>query len=386
MNIAIITEEFPPHKGGGIAEWCMGIGENLVGYGHSVTILCKKKKKEFDYSIYDGKSYSFWPLKGHDWHRNRFWYSLYYLWRYLDRHHDAIIITSTWELAFAFSFLKNRYPGARLIVGVHGTEVTRNLSKRKVGSLCKTMNAAEWIIPVSRYTKGELKKKIGNAFDEKIVVVPNGVDIQRFAPCENTGRISERYGFPLSNHILLTLARIVERKGCDTVIEALPEIVRKYPDTTYIVAGSGERNYLKRLHEQTQRLKMENHVFFTGFVNDEDLPALYSYSTLNVMMSRDVMDDGDSEGFGITFLEANACECPVVGSTAGGIPDAVEEGVSGFLLPPQNPAALSATIISLFDNPEKLERTGKASRKRVEENFTWQSAAEKVQKLIQPDR
>lgn len=101
------------------------------------------------------------------------------------------------------------------------------------------------------------------------------------------------------------------------------------------------------------------------------------------MISRFLNLNSDSEGFGITFLEANACQTPVIGSNSGGIPDAINNGVSGFIIPPDQPFVLADKILKLFRNPELSVKMGKQGRERIKQNFTWEIITEKLLKYFQ---
>ena len=95
-------------------------------------------------------------------------------------------------------------------------------------------------------------------------------------------------------------------------------------------------------------------------------------------MSRYIEDSGDSEGFGITFLEANSCGCPVIGSNSGGIPDAVEHNINGLLVDPQNHASLSKSISLILSNKDKRNKLIYKGKKRVLEKFTWEKITDQI--------
>jgi phosphatidylinositol alpha-1,6-mannosyltransferase len=170
------------------------------------------------------------------------------------------------------------------------------------------------------------------------------------------------------------VGRLVERKGHDTVIRAMPEVLNRVPDAAYVIVGGGpESERLVRLAEDTG---VARHVHLLGRLPRGEMVGLLSRCDVLVMPSRQV---GTSvEGFGIVFLEAGALGKPVVGGRSGGIPDAIEEGVTGLLVDPEDTVALAEAITSILADPDLAGRMGEAGRERVERLFTWDKVAERI--------
>ncbi len=377
-EIAIITEEFPPSRAGGIKEWALGITENLVLLGYQVTVFTKWKGKEFDIAKHhENKPYKVIRMKGHDWHKYRFWFSLYYSWKYLRQHPTCTILTATWELGYAFTFLKNYFPQAKLIIGAHGLEITRKMSNREVSALRKTVKCANLVIAVSNFTKEKIIEKIIEN-NNNIEFIPNGLEVKNFNRVQNTDKLRKELGIQDNSKIILTLARVIERKGHDTVIKSLSTILKVFPNTMYVIAGTYRKEMYDKLMSLSKELKIEDKVILTGFVDRNRLNEYYSMSDVYVMVSRFSEKELDSEGFGITFLEANACEIPVIGSYSGGIPDAIQNEESGYLVQPDNIKELSSRIIQLFSNKELSEKIGKQGRLRAIKSFTWETIVQKI--------
>jgi len=377
-HFAIITENLSPFVGGGIAEWTHGMAENLCRLGHTVTVLAKWKKGVRP-DIHRDKPYRVEPMYGHNWRRNRYWNSLYYLWKFLRKHPQAVVIATTWDLGEAFLRLKKHFPAARLIVVAHAKDVTKVSGKRMVKKLRKTVENAVLTVAVSRFTRREVIERVGEYLMDRVIFLPNGVDIRRFHYVQNTDDVREKLGIPPNSRVILTLARVIERKGHDLVIRALSDILSEFPETLYLIAGPlQEKQYYERLKKLIEKLRLQERVIFTHFVDDSDLNKIYSMCDVYVMVSRTIDERGDSEGFGITFLEANACQRPVIGSRSGGIPDAIEDGVNGFLVPPEDVNELKEKILQLFRNPEIARKIGQQGRERVERSFTWEKICEKL--------
>ncbi len=225
---------------------------------------------------------------------------------------------------------------------------------------------ADALFPVSRYTAGLLEHAGVRA--ERITVVPNGTDPERFHPGDGAAREALRPG---DGPALLTVGRLVPRKGIDTVLRALPRLLAGRPDVTYLIGGDGPDR--GRLEALAAELGVAESVRFLGAVAASALPALYAACDVFVMPSRGVPPD--VEGFGIVFLEASACGTPVVGARTGGIPDAVADGETGLLVEPDQPDELAGALLRLVRDPAYAERLGAQGRQRVVSRFTWDHAA-----------
>jgi phosphatidylinositol alpha-1,6-mannosyltransferase len=233
-----------------------------------------------------------------------------------------------------------------------------------------SLRRADGILAGSQFTAG-LASDLG-VEPERIRVTHYGTDPSRFRPLD-AGVLREKLGLG-ARPVLLTIARLVSRKGIDTVLDALPAVLAAHPDAIYVVAGDGpEAESLKAL---ARRLGVERSVRFAGAVSDEELPLWYALGDVFVMPSRS--DPPDVEGFGIVFLEAAATERPVVAARAGGIPDAVAHGVTGVLVPPGNTAALATELGALLGDPARRAELGRRGRERVLAEFTWDRVVDRT--------
>ena len=176
--------------------------------------------------------------------------------------------------------------------------------------------------------------------------------------------------------ILYTVGRLDIRKGHDLVISALPEIIEKYPDIVYLIVGTGP-NYDK-LKMTVTNYKLNKYVKFLGFIPDEDLPNVYSAGDIFVMPNR-MLANGDTEGFGIVFLEAAASGKPIICGNTGGAVEAVDNGLNGFVINPNEKQELINKIIYLFEHREKMIAMGNVGKTRAFNNFRWKILAAKLQ-------
>jgi phosphatidylinositol alpha-1,6-mannosyltransferase len=145
-------------------------------------------------------------------------------------------------------------------------------------------------------------------------------------------------------------------------------ILDHVPDAHYLIAGDGP--YKDTLQKMARDLGVQDRVTFAGFVPDDELPEWYSATDLFVMISREITARGDVEGFGIVYLEASAAGQAIVAGDSGGVPDAVEEGMGGILVPPNDAVALAATLSRVLGDPELRRSMASAGRRRIQDRFT----------------
>lgn len=174
--------------------------------------------------------------------------------------------------------------------------------------------------------------------------------------------------------LLLTVARLIERKGHETVLRALPAVREAVPDVAWAIVGDGPMR--ERLQALTDELDLRAAVRFTGRLAAERLAACYAAADLFVMPSHAVPGEL-AEGLGLAYLEAAAAGVPSVGSDFGGIPDAIADGETGLLVPPRDSAALAEALVRLLTDSALRDRMGAAARERVEREFTWRRVAER---------
>ena len=382
-NVAIITGHFPPCKGGGIAEWALGIARELPKIGYQTSVYATNRKDR-DLTVHKDESFSCVTMYGRNWHEFHKWYSMYYMWKILNKNPETIFIATTWGMAKSYSYLKKKYPLSKMIVVAHGLEVTRLKEGKELTTFKNVVNDSDLILCVSKYTKNEIIDRVDGIETNHIKFLPNGVDINRFFPVENTSGFLNRYNIPENSNIILTLARIIRRKGHDTVIKCLPLLIKKFPNIQYVIAGPHRKKdtYLDELKLLAKELSVENHIVFVDYIPDSDLNEIYTRSQVYVMVSRTYNDIGDSEGFGITFLEANACGCPVIGSTEGGIPDAVENNKNGLLVPADDIKSLTKAIEKFLEDQSFRRKIIDQGIERVNNDFTWEKLTIKMVKYL----
>jgi len=237
--------------------------------------------------------------------------------------------------------------------------------------LDKILSYAEAIISPSEYYIDE--SRFLEKYRDKIIVIPNGVNIDNFDVPYSKEECREMLNLPPEDRIILFLGTLGPHKGPDVLIKAMSKIIKHVPDVELVFAGKGVmRDELEMLSKD---LGIEKNVRFVGFV-DDDLKGSY-YKAADVFVLPSTMS---TESFGIVNLEAMACSVPIVASKIGGIPDVVKDGENGLLVQPRNSDALADAIIYLLENEDIREKMGKNGREKVGD-YSWKRIAEETEKV-----
>ena len=195
-----------------------------------------------------------------------------------------------------------------------------------------------------------------------------GLDGQQFYPdSEAAQRLRCRLGLEDAT-VVCTVSRLAAHKGHRHVMEALTLIADQLPRLRYLIIGDGP--YRPDLERHAEALGASDMVRFTGPVSADDLRAYYTMADVMVMATHD-LPGHPTEGFGLSFIEANACGTPVIGTHTGGIPEAIEDGVSGLLVPPCDPETLAEALLSLLTASDYAHLLGEKGRQRALSQFTW---------------
>jgi glycosyltransferase involved in cell wall biosynthesis len=210
-------------------------------------------------------------------------------------------------------------------------------------------------------------------YQDKIIVIPNGINIEHFNISCSKEECREKLGLELNKNIILFVGNLIQYKGPDILVRAASIVVKEIPDIELIFVGSG--NMRNELEELSKKLGVEKHVKFAGFV-EERLKLLY-YKAADIFCLPSIMS---TESFGIVNLEALACGLPIVASAIGGIPDIVKDGVNGLLVSPKNPGALADAITYLLKNEDVRRKMGKKGREMVKK-YSWEEIAGRMEKI-----
>ncbi|NVJ96511.1 MAG: glycosyltransferase family 4 protein [Alphaproteobacteria bacterium] len=294
--------------------------------------------------------------------------------------YDAICIGALDALGYLVSWAQSEF-SVPVLIYAHGEEIGQtpyNLraDKRRASAI----DAADGIVTVSSYTQDLLQSKYSLNAD-RIEVVTNGVDFQRFSARKHA-EVRHKLGVG-NGPLVVSVGRLVSRKGFDQLIEAWNKVRGAVPGAELVIAGSGP--YGPELEQLIAGEGLGDHVHMLGRVDNEMLPSLYASADLFAMPNR-TMPDGDTEGFGLVFLEAAAVGTPAVGGRAGGVPDAILDGKTGVLVDGNDTDEIADAIIGLLRDDERREKMAKAAQAHAKTQG-WDGKARQfmafVERLIQ---
>lgn len=263
---------------------------------------------------------------------------------------------------------------------LHGAEITLPgrlpLSRTLLSGV---LRGAQGIIAAGGYPEAEAVRAAQSQLP--VTQVPPGVDLSHFVPLDDASKLRarRRLGLPVEGRLVLSVSRLVPRKGMDVLIEAVALLGQTRGDLNLVIAGQGrDRRRLQRLIDRTSAPAS-----LLGRVPFDDLPDLYASADVFAMLCRDRWLGLEQEGFGIVFLEAAAVGVPSLAGCSGGAHEAVAEGVTGLLAPdPTDVGAVVELLGSLLDDPNKCEQYGKAGRARAEAEFSYEVLAQRLLKGI----
>lgn len=283
----------------------------------------------------------------------------------------------------------SRMTGIPDVVFAHGEEINRlrwdkPLPQRrrmtvafKRRFLWRAYRKADLIIANSNFTSNLLIE--GGISPDKIAVVHPGTDPERFKPEPRDEALQSKLDLK-GKKVILSLGRLTPRKGQDMTIEALPDILKHVPDAIYVIGGRGE--YQVELRQLAKSVGVESKVRFLGEVDEELLPKLYNLADVFIMPNQVMPGSNDVEGFGIVFLEAGACEVPVIGGRSGGVVEAIEDGKTGLLVDGASQSSIAEAVIRILTDEDLAQSLGRQGRERICRQLTWDHSAESIKGLI----
>lgn len=311
--------------------------------------------------------------------------------RKLNSLHDSVHVDITHaNLPLVPNFAVPAGFGRTLISTVHSTwkgeaEAIRGEPYSRLNSNEKFMVSFNWflrifeegmlkrsnkIIAVSDFTRRELLQyyKIG---EDKIRVIHNGVDTNKFQPAIDKRKAKQELGFNPDDIAILSVGRLYARKGLFTLIESIPAVVRRFPRAKFIISGKGQSDEMKKLVAHAQKLGVKDSIIFTGYYPDRKLPRLYQAADVFAFSTF-------YENLPFAVLEALSTGLPVVTTRVGGIPEMIEDGGNGFLVQPFSPHELSERILYFLEHPSEASEMALLARKIIEERFDWRLIVKKV--------
>jgi phosphatidylinositol alpha-1,6-mannosyltransferase len=266
-------------------------------------------------------------------------------------------------------------------VVVHGAEITVPGRLPAARDLLKdVLSSAAWIVAAGGYPAAEARRAAGGRLPP-VTEVPPGVDVERFSPLSGEQRRAARrhLGLPPDALIVVSISRLVPRKGMDVLIRAVARLQRSRPDLVLAIGGAGRDERRLRAVAAVTGVPVR----WLGRISDEDLPLAYGAADVYAMCCRDRWLGLEQEGFGIVFLEAAACGVPQLAGSSGGSAEAVLDGETGLVVSePANDRAVAAALEPLLDDSSLRERLGTAARERAVAHFGYDKLALRLERAL----
>ncbi|MDO9399090.1 MAG: glycosyltransferase family 4 protein [bacterium] len=360
MKTLLFTLEYPPWRGG-VANY----------YGN----LVKYWPEPSEVFVLDKKNGLI----------NNWFFALLKLWQVVKQKKiNYVLVGQILPLGTA-TYLISKIIKIKYAVFLHGMDFTFAVQRPEKRWLIKRiLKNSDKIICCNNYVAG-LAQKFYPEIKNKVVVVNPGVELNNQLAITNYELLKKKYSLD-NKIILLSIGRLVKRKGFLEVIESLPEVLEKIPNLVYVIIGDGVE--LNNLQTKISELKLSDKVFIITNVNDQERNNWLNLCDIFIMPAKDI--NGDFEGFGIVYLEANMAGKPVIAGNSGGVGDAVIDNFNGLLvgslaskaLEAKLPKSLSNVIIELAEDPSLRQKLGEQGRQRAIKEFNWNKQARKILNII----
>lgn len=379
MKILMLSWEYPPRIVGGISRVVYDLAQELGRNGHEVHVVtyCENGSKEIERD----KNVNVHRVHSYDVNSNNFIDWVLHFNFSMTEHciklineigEFDVIHAHDWIVAFAARVLKHAYRKP-LVSTIHATEYGRNCGlhndmQRYISSIEWWLTYESWrVICNSNYMKNEIKH-VFQLPDDKICVIPNGVDINKFQGVYRDIEFRRNYASD-NEKIVFYVGRLVQEKGVQVLIDSIPKVTSNYNDVKFVIAGKGPQ--MEFLRGKVLQMGIENRVYFTGYISDEDLLKIYKCADISVFPSL-------YEPFGIVALEGMVAETPVVVSNVGGLGDIIEHRINGMKVAAGNADELANSILELLYNPELVDCIKQNALDKVKNVYNWRLIAEQT--------
>lgn len=222
---------------------------------------------------------------------------------------------------------------------------------------------------LGEFTKNEISKALSPKEKMKLIKIAPGIDTDHFAPVPSSAQLRKDLGLA-DKKVIVSVGRLVHRKGQDILIQSMPEVLAKHPTAHILMVGEGP--YRKELTKMVSELNLIDAVTFIGRIQYKELPRYICAGDTFAMPSRSRLAGLEVEGLGIVYLEASSCALPVIAGRSGGAPDAVDEGVTGYSVDGTSPLEVSKAVIKMFDDPINAREMGQAGRSWIIDKWRWE--------------
>lgn len=384
MRILMLTWEYPPRIVGGISRVVYDLAQKLGENGSEVHVVTcwepGSKEIEKDKNVYVHRVHtSDIPANNFiDWVLQLNYALIEHSTRLFNQLGTFDLIHAhDWIVAFAAKTLKHSYT-IPMVATIHATEYGRNSGIHN--EVQRYINSIEWmlcyeswkVIVNSSYMRDEVTRIFQLPYD-KLWVIPNGVDIDKFNGYERD--LDFRRTFASDNEkIVFFVGRLVHEKGVQVLVDAIPKISREYNDVKFVISGKGPQ--MDYLRGKAAAMNVLDKIYFTGYIGDKELLKLYKCADIAVFPSL-------YEPFGIVALEGMLADVPVVVSDTGGLGEIVNHGVDGMKAYTGNSNSLADCILGILFNPAAAEIMKKNALKKVNDIYNWNIISRQTKDLYE---
>jgi phosphatidyl-myo-inositol dimannoside synthase len=282
---------------------------------------------------------------------------------------DHVLIGQILPLGTA-ALIYSKFYKIKYSIFLHGMDLSCAVkSPRKKWLTGKILKNANKIICVNSYV-ADLARQIFPDIKYKIIVVNPGINTDAKDNAQQTIQLKEKYHLE-NKMVLLSVGRLVKRKGFDMVVDCLPKILEKIPNLIYVMIGDGP---------ELKNYQSKNNVLIINNASDQERDSWYNLCDIFIMPSRNI--NGDFEGFGIVYLEANLAGKPVIAGKSGGISDAVIDGLNGLLVDPLSSDQIVSAIIKLAQDQALRQKLGGQGKARAIDDFNWPKQTNKIYNFL----
>ena len=267
----------------------------------------------------------------------------------------------------------------RIVALTHGHEVwwarlwPFSLAIKRIGT------GTDHLTYLGNYTKSQIERALSQKARESMVKIAPGIDTEHFAPQSSAAALRAELGLT-QKKVIVSVGRLVHRKGQDTLIESMPEILTQVPNAHLLFIGEGP--YKKYLVKRAAALHITHAITFIGRIQYADLPRHICVGDIFAMPSRSRLAGLEVEGLGIVYLEASACGLAVIGGKSGGAPDAVLEGETGYAVDGTSPHDVAVAAIALLSNPTLARSMGARGRQWIIDEWRWDIWSQRFNALL----
>ncbi len=377
MKILMLSWEYPPRVVGGIARVVHELSRQLVMQGHDVSVITYREgdtpyeEIENGVKVYRVDNYMIRPQNFIDWIMQLNFNMVSKASELINEGEKFDVIHShDWLTCYAAKTIKHSF-NIPITATIHATEAGRNAGIRTEQQ--KYVNDTEWLLTYeadqvivnSNYMKSEALRLFELNYD-KVKIIPNGIDLEKFDGFERDYAFRRNYAAD-NEKIIFTIGRIVNEKGIQHLICALPKILEHYNDAKLVIAGKGPM--FDELQDLAYRVGVAHRVYFVGFLQGNDVQKMYKNADVAVFPST-------YEPFGIVALESMLAGVPTVVSDIGGLNEIVSHRVDGMKSYAGNANSIADSVLELLYNQELANQITKNASRKVKELFNWNRIAE----------